>query len=111
MHDFAVDLAKEIIETLEQAYPDQGLKKTQVYELIKRVREGGDMADRRGKRLTMMVRTPSFIRAVEADMDDNGRVSVKDLARRHEVSVSTIHACLKDDLGLVKKSQGGSQSS
>ena len=109
-HEFAVNLAragetpKKIIETVEKAFPGKGLKKTAVYEIAKRVREGGDTEDRRGKARTGLIRDDSFINEMESIVKGDRRVTVKELAEMFNVSVYTVHKCLKDDLGLVKKS-------
>ena len=109
VHDLVVDLAKagksykEIKETMEAAYPDSALKKTQVYQIMKTVREGGDTTDMRGKR-GVSKRTQAIIDAVEADVLDDRRVTVQYLAVKHELARSTIEVILKDNLGLVKKS-------
>ena len=109
-HEFAVNLAKagetpkRIMEMVEKAFPGKGLKKTAVYEIAKRVREGGDTEDRRGKARTGLMRDEAFISEVEGIVQRDRRVTVKELAELLNVSVFTIHKCLKDDLGLVKKS-------
>ena len=109
VHDFVVDLAKAgkdfkaIKEMVDKAYPDSALKRTQIYQLIKTVKEGGDTTDRRGKR-GVSKRTQAVIDAVEADVVDDRRVTVEYLAVKHDLARSTIEVILKDDLKLVKKS-------
>ena len=109
VHDLVVDLAKagksfkDIKETVEAAYPDSALKKTQIYHLIKTVKEGGDTIDMRGKR-GVSKRTQAVIDAVDTDVQDDRRVTVAYLALKHDLARSTIEVILKDDLGLVKKS-------
>lgn len=112
-HEFAVNLAKtghdakRIIELVEQAFPGQGLKKTAVYEIIKRVKEGGDTDDNRGKGRANPVRTDDFIQAIREDVEKDRRVSVRTLAERHFISPYTALKVLRDDLGLP----GGSPNS
>ena len=109
-HEFAVNLAragetaKKIIETVEKAFPGKGLKKTAVYEIAKRVREGGDTEDRRGKARTGLIRDEDFINEMDSIVKGDRRVTVKELAEMFNVSVFTVHKRLKNDLGLVKKS-------
>ena len=109
-HEFAVNLAKagempqKIIEMVEKAFPGKGLKKTAVYEIVKRVREWGDTEDRRGKARSGLVWDEDFIKEMDSIVKGDRRVTVKELAEMFGVSVVTVHKCLREDLGLVKKS-------
>ena len=110
VHDFVCDLSKagksirEIMEIVEAAYPGKGLSLSQVYRLIKAVKEGKETKDMRGKDETKTIRTPHFIESVKADVEANRRTSVHQLAEWHAVSVGTIYNVLHGDLGLSKKS-------
>ena len=94
VHDLTVKMGfsvKEIMEKVELAHPDLGLKKTQIYKLIKRVKANKDTEDRRGLDSTRPIRTPDVIEAVRVDVEADHRVTVKQLASRHEPSAKTIH--------------------
>ena len=78
IHDFVCDLAKadksvkEIREIIESAYPGQGLSLSQVYRLIKDVKDGKDTTDMRGRNKPKTAMTPRFIESVKADMVPRG---------------------------------------
>ena len=55
VHDSIVGLAwagkgyKEIKEISEAAHPGQSLSRSQIYLIIKQLKDGGDVEDKRGK--------------------------------------------------------------
>ena len=110
VHNFTCDLARagksvrEIMATVEEAYPGEGLSLSQVYRLIKTVKEGKDDKDKRGKDNTKTIRKANLIQAVKADVEDDRRVTAQQLAEWHSVSHGTIISVLHKDLGLSKKS-------
>ena len=110
VHNFTCDLARagksvrEIMATVEEAYPGEGLSLSQVYRLIKTVKEGKDDKDKRGKDKNKTIRKANLIQAVKADVEDDRRVTVQQLAEWHAVSLETIISVLHKDLGLSKKS-------
>ncbi len=114
MHDFVVDLAKggksfgEIKKLVDDVYGDKALKKTQIYEILKRVKMGKNKEDQRGfnKQKTKMTAglIASVAAAVAAAVAEDRRVSIQDLARAHGMSYGTISRILHSQLGLVKKS-------
>ena len=95
---------KTIKETLDAGYGPNSLKKTALYEIIKRVKKGESLEDNRGKFDHKFLRQDELIKAVEADIKEDRRISVRDLAAKHAVSIGTINTVLHRDLGLVKKS-------
>ena len=96
--------AKEIKEMVEKAYPGKGLKKTQIYDIIKGVKEGKDMTDQRKFNAKKTKRTPLLIAKVEEEIERNRRLTVKELSRLFDRTETTIFRVLTKDLGLVKKS-------
>ena len=75
-HDFVCDLAKasksvkEIMDIVESAYPRQGLSQSQVYHLIKDVKDDKDTTDMRGWNKPKTTRTPHFVESVKADVEE-----------------------------------------
>jgi hypothetical protein len=93
-------LFKEIEETVKKVYGDKAMKKTQLYEIIRKVKKGKPAANQRlfnGKR---RIRDPTFIADIATQVADDRRVTVQRLAEAHGVSTRTIHATLHDDLHL-----------
>ncbi len=67
---------KKIEETVKKVYGDKALKKTQLYEIIRRVKAGKPAADQRifnGKR---RIRDPTFIANIAIQVADDRRVTV-----------------------------------
>ncbi len=93
MHDFVVDLAKggksfgDIKKLVDDVCGDKALKKTQIYEILKRFKMGKNTDDRRGftKQKTKM--TADLIASVAVAKDR--WVSIPDLARAHGTSNGT----------------------
>jgi histone-lysine N-methyltransferase SETMAR len=110
VHDFVVDLAKggksfgEIKKLVDDVYGDKALKKTQIYEILKRVKMGKNTEDRRGFNKQKTKMTAGLIASVAAAVAEDRRVSIQDLARAHGTSYGTISRILHSQLGLVKKS-------
>ena len=77
------------------------LKKTQIYEILKRVKMGKNTVDRRG---FTKQKTADLIASAAAAVAEDRRVSIQDLARAHGTSYGTINRILNSQLGLVKKS-------
>ena len=107
VHYFVVDLAKggksfgDIKKLVDDVYRDMALKKTQIYEILKRVKMGKNTDDRRG---FTKQKTADLIASVAAAVAEDRRVSIQDLARAHGTSYGTISRILHSQLGLVKKS-------
>ena len=110
IRDFVATLAragkrfKEIQDTVEAAYGIKCLKKTQIYAILKNVKEGKPTEDQRKLNGRRKVRNPAFVADVAADIEKNRRVTVRKLALAHGVSTNTIHNTLHKDLNLSKKS-------
>ena len=95
---------QEIKELTAAAYGDQAIHRTQIYSIIKKVKEGGDATDQRGKHREKTRRNTTLIADIAAEVEKDGRVTIRKLAESHGVSNDTIHKILHDDLGLSKKS-------
>ena len=72
-------------------------KKTQIYEILKRVKMGKNTVDRRGFRKQ---KTADLIASVAATVAEDRRVSIQDLARAYGTSYGTISCILQSQLGL-----------
>jgi hypothetical protein len=94
VHYFVVDLAKggkifgDIKKLVDDVYGDMARKKTQIYEILKRVKMGKNTVDRRG---FTKQKTADLIASV-ASVDC--WVSIQDLARAHWTSYGTISCTL-----------------
>ena len=110
VYDFVVDLAhagktcKQIISIVSAAYPIECLSQSQIYNLIKQMKEGKNVEDKRGRACTLFVRDSDFIEAVHTDVEADHHIMVAQLAEKYDVAGDTIHKVLVDDLGLSKKS-------
>jgi hypothetical protein len=95
---------KEIEETVKKVYGDKALKRTQIYDIMKTVKEGKPTADQRGFNTKRRIRNSAFVTDIAAEVESNRRVTVRKLARNHGMSTRTIHEMLHGDLNLSKKS-------
>jgi hypothetical protein len=68
---------KEIQEAVTVAYGDTSLKKTQIYAIIKKVREGKLTSDQRKSNGTRKIRSPAFIADVAATIEQDRRHTVR----------------------------------
>ena len=91
------------MEIVQGAYLGQGLSVSQVYLLIKDIKEGKDTKDMRGKDMTKTVQMPVFIKSMRADVEADHCVTLSKLATSYAVSKQTIWNVLIIDLGLSKK--------
>ena len=107
--EFAVNLAKnnmkapQIKEMVDVAFPNDGLSLSQIYRILKGVMDGEDMEDKRKHNPKKSKRTEEFINIVKEVVEAERRISIDQLASKFEVSKSTIHAVLHDNLKLSKK--------
>jgi hypothetical protein len=99
---------KDIQETVAAAYGDRSLKKTQIYAIIKNVKEGKPTSDQRKSNGTRKIRSLAFIANVAAAIEKDRRLTVRQLVLAHGVSKNTIQHTLKEDLKLSKNREGGS---
>jgi hypothetical protein len=80
------------------------LKRTQIYDIMKKVKEGKPAAPQRGFNTKRRIRNLAFIADIAMEVESDRHVTVRKLVRVHGVSTRTIHATLHDDLNLSKKS-------
>jgi hypothetical protein len=79
LHYFVVDLAKggksfgDIKKLVDDVYRDMALKKTQIYEILKRVKMGKNTDDRRG---FTKQKTADLIASVAAAVAEDRQVSI-----------------------------------
>ena len=93
---------KDIKHLTDLAFGDQTLKRTQIYTIMKTVREGGEiLEDRRGGHREKK-RTASLITEIADEVGSNAQVSLRALANAHGISTDTVQTILHDDLGLTK---------
>jgi AraC-like DNA-binding protein len=110
VRNFVADLAKttqsvkKIKELVDEAFGDKALKKTQIYDIVRKVRAGKDASDQRSLSAKKNKRTASLIAAVAAAVEKDRRVTLQELSSELSASYGTIRRILKDELGLSKKS-------
>jgi len=110
VRDFVAGLARagkpfgEIKNTTVAAYGDKALTRSQIYKIIKAVKDGENTEDQRHLNAKKTTRTLDLVAAVTAAVKEDARVSISALAAVHGVSTGTIFNILHDDLGLSKKS-------
>ena len=103
VHYFVVDLSKggksfgDIKKLVGDVYGDMAREKTQIYEILKRVKMGKNTVDRRG---FTKQKTADLIASTAAAVAEDRRVSIQDLARAHGTSYGTISCILQSQLGL-----------
>jgi hypothetical protein len=91
IQDFVAELAragktfKEIQEITEAAYGGNLLKKTQIYEIIKAVKEGKDTVDQQENNGRRKVRSPNFVTEITAEVEVDRWTMIRKLAATHGV--------------------------
>jgi len=110
VRDFVAGLARagkpfgEIKNTTVAAYGDKALTRSQIYRIIKAVKEGENTDDKRPLNAKKTTRTLDLVAAVAAAVKEDARLNIAHLAAAHGVSQGTIFNILHEDLGLSKKS-------
>ncbi len=103
VHYFFVDFAKggksfgDIKKLVDDVFGDMAFKKTQIYEILKRVKMGKNTDNRRG---FTKQKTANLIASIATAVAEYCRVSIQDLARAHGMSFGTISRILHSQLGL-----------
>jgi hypothetical protein len=80
------------------------LKKTQIYEIIRAMKEGKVTEDQRQNKGRRKVRSPDFVTEIAAEVDEDRRITIQKLAAAHGVCMRTIQLTLHEDRDLSKKS-------
>lgn len=107
-HDFVIAMARttkkanEIKTIMDESYGDKSLSISQVRRIMAKVRAGEDAKDNRGGS-KKTVRTVELIEAVEAMVNSDRRMTVRELALNLDTSTGTIEKVLHQDLGLSKR--------
>ena len=89
---------------VDSAYGVKSLSNSQINHIIKAVKEGKNTSDQQHSNGKKMTRTADIIAAVAAAVEEDRRITVRQLASRFGLTVGTTHAILTEDLGLFKKS-------
>jgi hypothetical protein len=76
------------------------LKKTQLYDIIRKLKEGKPVADQRVFNGKLRISDQTFVTDVATQGANDRRVTVRKLAEAHDVSTKTILASLHEDLHL-----------
>lgn len=109
-HDFVVDLARanqtcpEIKRLSDSAFGEKALSKSQIYRIIKNVKDGVDPSDKRTLSGRKRKRTEDIIEAVKDLVEADRRISIGEIRAHFDLGYSTIQRILRDDLGLTLKS-------
>ncbi len=93
---------QEIKETTEAVYGKNSLKKTQIYGIIRAVKEGKDTVDQQQNNERRKVR--SFVTKIAVDVEIDRHTMIRKLAATHGMCTRTIQLTLHEDLDLSKKS-------
>jgi hypothetical protein len=94
----------EIKKSAEVAYDNKSLTRSQIYRIIKSVKDGENTEDQRPLNSKKTKRTLDLVAAVAAAVEEDAHLNIDDLAAAHRVSKRTIFNILYDNLGLSKKS-------
>jgi histone-lysine N-methyltransferase SETMAR len=96
---------KEIKSLVDVAYSDMAMSKSQINRIIKVVKEGKNTSDQRHSSAKKTKRTGDVLASIAAaSVEKDRRITVWELAATHGLPIGNVHAILKEDLGLVKKS-------
>ncbi len=79
-------------------------QKSQINHIIKAVKEGKNTADQRHSSAKKTKWTGDVLASIAATSEKDRRITVQELATMHGLPIGTVHAILKEDLGLIKKS-------
>lgn len=77
---------------MDECYDENTLSRAQIYRIIKEVKDGKDVTDKRGHNTPQQVRTAKLIADVAAALEEDGRVTVWELALDNDVSLCTYHS-------------------
>jgi hypothetical protein len=96
--------ANKIKSLTDAAFGDKSLTKSNIYNILKKVKAGEMTDDQRHLNAKKSKRTQDIIAAVAANVNADLRVMCTYLATAHGMSYGTMHNILHEELGLVKKS-------
>ncbi len=96
---------KDIKSLVNAAYSDKALSKSQINHIIKAINEGKNTVDQRHSSAKETKWIGNVLVSIADDeVEKDRQVTVWELAATHGLPIGTVHAILKEDLGLVKKS-------
>ncbi len=95
---------KDIQETVNNAHGDKAIKRTQIYDMPKKVKEDKLGADQRHLNSKQKKTTSAFMANVAANIKKNRQVTLNKLAQAHGVSIRTLNLTIRHELNLTKKS-------
>jgi hypothetical protein len=104
--DIVVDFFKagksalECLRHLQDIYQDNALSRSQVYHIYDQLRSGHDGSDGRGKTKEPTVRTRANIEIVAHLIENDRRLTVRELSDESGIPKTTIHDILVHDLQL-----------
>jgi predicted DNA-binding transcriptional regulator AlpA len=81
-------------------FGDKALKRSLIYEMIKKGKEGKTVAGQRGFVTKMCVRNLASVTNITTEVESNRGVTERKLCSAHGMSSKTIHAMLQKDLNL-----------
>ena len=88
----------EIMAEQAKAFGDKAMSQAQVYDIVKKVKNGENKEDNRGKAINKFVRTEEMINDVKRFIEEDRCVDVAQLASVFDVSTGTIFNIIHDDL-------------
>ena len=94
----------KILVEVNKTFGIKAMSCTQVYQIIKDVREEKDMIDRRGQTSSKTIRTPELIESVCKYVMSNGWMTYADIEEGLGLSTEIVNNIITKDLCLVKKS-------
>ncbi len=80
------------------------MKRMQIYDILKKVKEGKPAANEQHLNSKRKKTTPAFIPDVAANIENDRRVTLKKLTRANGVSKRKTNLTLRHDQNLTKKS-------
>lgn len=100
-NDFTV---KETLEFLQKAYPEVSLKRTSVFEWVKRFKNGeNSIQDVTRPGRPVEKRTGTNIEKIKGLIIENPKIRIEDLSASTGISVGSVHSIIHDDLDMEKK--------
>jgi histone-lysine N-methyltransferase SETMAR len=99
--------AKQIHNLVNQAFPNKGLSLSQCYRIVENVKKGKsleEMKDQRNKNPKKTKRTEDVVELVKSDIEEDRRVTLRQLAARYDMSLGSMQNLVTEQLGMRKKS-------
>jgi hypothetical protein len=96
---------KKLQETVKKVDGNKALKRTKIYETIKKLKDKKPSADQMGLNWKRLVRNLAYVANVTtpSKMDSDRCITVRKHTSGHSISTKAIHAAMHKDLNLSKK--------